>query len=432
MQVFRVKHKLDGTEYAIKKIFIRSAGIKAVREYLSEVKTFASLNHSNIVQYKAAWLELGAATSRNAISDQSQSDLTYTHNSNTDDLIEEPADDYIYPNAISETEITFAIPPNSNGSSEFEVNFENTSTKHYSQSSNNALKINARSFQRTREKRNSISEGGNAICKIEEIKNLHDKVKHHTKWATLYIQMSLCQSTLKQWLEKRNENSCNNSIIVPCTLNKVQTETVMEILKQLLRGIEYIHSKNIVHHDIKPSNIFIQIENGRWLVQLGDFGLACPLQNAKHSLAFGTKLYAAPEQLSGKCDPKVYFSIHCTYFDDNEFLLQSDMYSLGIVLLELVESFKTEMERIKSITELRKGNMPTHLPVQQPQIASIIGKLVRRHPIVRPDAATLLQDITLNVNESELVQELRNKLLEKDDEILRLKTMLKNAGIKEV
>lgn len=72
-----------------------------------------------------------------------------------------------------------------------------------------------------------------------------------------------------------------------------------------LIGLEYIHSKGIVHHDIKPSNIFIQLENGSLLVQLGDFGLACPLQSVRHSLALGTKLYAAPEQLAGKCDPKV-------------------------------------------------------------------------------------------------------------------------------
>lgn len=73
----------------------------------------------------------------------------------------------------------------------------------------------------------------------------------------------------------------------------------------IFAGLEYIHSKGIVHHDIKPSNIFIQLENGALLVQLGDFGLACPLQSVRHSLALGTKLYAAPEQLAGKCDPKV-------------------------------------------------------------------------------------------------------------------------------
>lgn len=67
--MYRVKHKLDGTEYAVKKIPIRSDGIESVKTYLSEVKTFASLNHSNIVQYKAAWLELGAPKTDNAILD---------------------------------------------------------------------------------------------------------------------------------------------------------------------------------------------------------------------------------------------------------------------------------------------------------------------------------------------------------------------------
>lgn len=65
-----MKHKLDGAEYAIKKIPIRSEGIQSVRNYLSEVKTFASMNHSNIVQYKGAWLEIGAPYSNHLISNK--------------------------------------------------------------------------------------------------------------------------------------------------------------------------------------------------------------------------------------------------------------------------------------------------------------------------------------------------------------------------
>lgn len=62
-----MKHKLDGTEYAVKKIPIRSEGIQSVRNYLSEVKTFASMNHCNVVQYKGAWLEIGAPSPKNSI-----------------------------------------------------------------------------------------------------------------------------------------------------------------------------------------------------------------------------------------------------------------------------------------------------------------------------------------------------------------------------
>lgn len=58
----------------------------------------------------------------------------------------------------------------------------------------------------------------------------------------------------------------------------------------------------------------MQLENGNLLVQLGDFGLACPLQNVHHSLAFGTKLYAAPEQLAGKCEAKVIVFFLTDYF----------------------------------------------------------------------------------------------------------------------
>lgn len=54
-----MKHKLDSREYAVKKIPIYSEAIESVKNYLSEVKTLASLNHPNIVQYRAAWLELG-------------------------------------------------------------------------------------------------------------------------------------------------------------------------------------------------------------------------------------------------------------------------------------------------------------------------------------------------------------------------------------
>lgn len=243
--------------------------------YVAEVKTFASLNHPNIVQYKAAWLELGAPTAKNALKP---------------------------PDSSSESQSSYHSPkPKSKSrtkksTSDFTVEFERS--KVYSHSNDEI------SPRRSTESRNSISEGGQAICKVNSEDLVQDLTNPHQNWATLFIQMGLCQITLKNWLEKRNHTNDNNMALVQVK-NNMSNSTVMEILKQLLRGIHYIHSKGVVHHDIKPSNIFLQMEEGKFSVQLGDFGLACPLQNNKHSLALGTKLYAAPEQLEGKCNSKV-------------------------------------------------------------------------------------------------------------------------------
>ena len=55
--VFKALHRLDGTEYAIKKIKVRSSRVKNIMQHLEEVKTLAKLNHTNIVSYKGAWIE---------------------------------------------------------------------------------------------------------------------------------------------------------------------------------------------------------------------------------------------------------------------------------------------------------------------------------------------------------------------------------------
>lgn len=44
------------------------------------------------------------------------------------------------------------------------------------------------------------------------------------------------------------------------------------------------------------------------------------------------------------------------------FWLQSDVYSLGIILLELLIPFNTDMERLKTIEAARKGTFPQNLP----------------------------------------------------------------------
>jgi serine/threonine protein kinase len=97
-------------------------------------------------------------------------------------------------------------------------------------------------------------------------------------------------------------------------------QEAMRLLIPIARGLEYAHRRGIVHRDIKPANI-LMTEDGE--PTLSDFGIVKLFQDEKTALtasgaAVGTPEYMAPEQWTGKTSPK------------------SDIYSLGVVLYEMV------------------------------------------------------------------------------------------------
>eukprot|EP00931_Biecheleriopsis_adriatica_P003926 TRINITY_DN105673_c0_g1_i1.p1 TRINITY_DN105673_c0_g1~~TRINITY_DN105673_c0_g1_i1.p1 ORF type:complete len:743 (+),score=146.33 TRINITY_DN105673_c0_g1_i1:76-2304(+) len=86
---------------------------------------------------------------------------------------------------------------------------------------------------------------------------------------------------------------------------------------QLVLALSHIHSRKILHRDLKPHNIFL---TGMWIVKLGDFGIAKVLESttAGAQTAIGTPLYLAPEICSGEA-----------------YGIKSDLWSLGVVTYEL-------------------------------------------------------------------------------------------------
>ncbi|KAF5184791.1 Kinase protein [Thalictrum thalictroides] len=99
---------------------------------------------------------------------------------------------------------------------------------------------------------------------------------------------------------------------------KVDVKAVKAWARQILMGLDYLHSQNppVIHRDLKCDNIFVNGNHGE--VKIGDLGFAIIMQQAKEHSVIGTPAFIAPE---------VY---------DEDYNELADIYSFGMCLLEMV------------------------------------------------------------------------------------------------
>ena len=104
-------------------------------------------------------------------------------------------------------------------------------------------------------------------------------------------------------------------------MGKLPESLAKNIFRQLIETIKYIHSKNIVHRDIKPDNILLNLNNN---IKLCDFGVSKEIKKGiLISDSCGTPAFIAPEILLSKpYDPYI-----------------ADIWSCGVVLYIMVSGF---------------------------------------------------------------------------------------------
>ena len=175
----------------------------------------------------------------------------------------------------------------------------------------------------------------------------------------LFIQMELCNKTLKDYFENDIfEDSINTRI---------------NYWLKMVEGINYLHLNNIIHRDIKPSNIFF-LNNE---IKIGDFGMSKTLTNfliqINKSVEIGTAYYRAPEIDSGNYDHKI------------------DIYSLGIILFEMLLNCRTFSEKYTSLKKIINTNIDNidNILITN-KYNQLILDIININPLLRPSCQEII------------------------------------------
>uniref|UniRef100_A0A8C7D6V2 Eukaryotic translation initiation factor 2-alpha kinase 1 n=1 Tax=Oncorhynchus kisutch TaxID=8019 RepID=A0A8C7D6V2_ONCKI len=440
-KVFKVTNKLDGQKYAVKKILIKNVSREDCMKVLREVKVLSSLQHINVVGYHTAWMEHVAPAFINPASILPAMEMPAlperteesTGSSNSSSIVFESSDHSKEPVAIAKVPEILrvkALAPKEEKSTQAMCP---KTMRHTCVSENFVPCVFLGRHGLTPDGCPVVSWDGSALS--EEASGTRNKMELNNnsyidvgseEWDTkcptkevqfhlmLYIQMQLCERSLKDWISERTTEHISQN-----PYGSVDIKQTLSILHKILEGVEYIHSRSIMHRDLKPRNIFLHGLDCH--VRIGDFGLACrdiimddeakppsTSQNtgSSHTTGVGTFVYAAPEQLEG------------SHYDS-----KSDMYSVGVVALELFQPFGTEMERVRTLEDLREGKVPDAFSQCWPVLAKYITLLTSRDPSLRPSATQLLQS-ELFSSKDMVIHGLQRRVEEQEEEIVRLRRQI--------
>ncbi len=119
------------------------------------------------------------------------------------------------------------------------------------------------------------------------------------------------------------------SITEYCDANHLNTKERLKLFMQVCNAIQHAHQKGVIHRDIKPSNVMVTMHDGKPIPKVIDFGIAKATNQrltektlfTRYAQIIGTPAYMSPEQAE---------------LSDVDIDTRSDIYSLGVLLYELL------------------------------------------------------------------------------------------------
>lgn len=314
--VYKCKHKMDGIDYAVKRIKLPMK-VTGREKVMREVKALAQLDHPNIVRYFSAWVERGDGADLLRIP---------TIGEDSEDIYSQGIDSEVPHSNVSNSCITFPhqLPSHhqdnrsmllplrgsptmdKSNSESLIIEFERPSSNP-EESSFDVVFERGESHPEEEDRECGLrSEGRKSSCHENSTEVSKSTGSDHNSQALppsfLYIQMQLCRKeSLKEWLRSNGSGRSR--------------KTVMFFFEQILEAVCYVHSKGMMHRDLKPSNIFFSFDGS---IKVGDFGLVAgdfdeykqiqpplsPRDGVSRSNSgkgrtgnVGTHLYMSPEQV---------------------------------------------------------------------------------------------------------------------------------------
>ena len=172
-----------------------------------------------------------------------------------------------------------------------------------------------------------------------------------------------------------------------------EEKTIWSIFIQMVKGLNELHKKKIIHRDLKSANIFL-MKNG--ICKLGDLNVAKVVENGLLRTQTGTPYFASPE-----------------IWEDKPYNFKSDIWSIGCILYQMAGlKMPFQGKNIKEVYHnLKSINIPPLPDIYSPDLMYMVKKLLKLNPDQRPSTQEILDDEIIK-NRMKLISENENDLID--------------------